>query len=591
MESLNFLYLFRHVRYLKRIERSCVDKFEAASKVPHPPAKKPAELENQSPRPLIKTVVVDKNIIAENIRQIEEIEKGKANTRTVASMKVPEGLAKKVIIVRNLNAQNVKNNAEFAMQGSGPSIKTIIVDKNIAENIRKIEKIDKDKRKVSISVAPITIPNKLCRSKMVDKNIITQDLEKLENFEKEQKNDFEQHTENIEPFEFFDINTQQLKQEIVSLNKYFNKSVTHIQPKKKVCDVECQTNFIFNSNVPFNSFICNRFVIDGVSSAETQTDCKPQCYILVQQPKPPCQEKLVGTDGVFQIGYQGFGSIKTDEECMDLTGVNKNIFKFLLDSASRNSEKDKIDENDKLSIFLMIFRTGLCYTNLAIFLNVNRITISKTFNYFLDYFSERLPNLVFWQNNGVLLASRPDRFQEAFGDCKVMITCTEIKVEVLPGIDTRIYCYVLFKKTENSEERLPCGFVCLKTRLDGGNPSESQIAVEVALSDVLESNDALLTSFPKIIVKLKDDGKKAFTLIPPFLKKKYERTKEEYLNVPGVRFHMGKIMHRMRVFKILSEIPNHLINRADDIIMICCVLVNLEPYLPAKALSTEVLHR
>lgn len=55
-----------------------------------------------------------------------------------------------------------------------------------------------------------------------------------------------------------------------------------------------------------------------------------------------------------------------------------------------------------------------------------------------------------------------------------------------------------------------------------------------------------------------------------------QETQQTY-SVARVRMHVDRIMQRLRTHQILNKIPQHLFHCIDDILHICCVLVNLLP--------------
>ena len=69
-------------------------------------------------------------------------------------------------------------------------------------------------------------------------------------------------------------------------------------------------------------------------------------------------------------------------------------------------------------------------------------------------------------------------------------------------------------------------------------------------------------------------------VMPPFLEENSEYTKEETkltYSIARVRIHIERIMQRLRTYRILDKIPENLVYSIDDIIHMCCVLVNLQP--------------
>ena len=151
-------------------------------------------------------------------------------------------------------------------------------------------------------------------------------------------------------------------------------------------------------------------------------------------------------------------------------------------------------------------------------------------------------------------------------------------------VDNRVYCYSHYKKGFTAKVLIgiaPSGFITFKSKVAGGRKSDSQITIESGLIDLLEDGDCVLADkgFPNISSKIDQQGKKVLVVMPPFLEKKNELSSEETqqtYNVAKIRIHVERIMQRLRIYRILDKIPEHLFKYIDKILHICGVLVNLQ---------------
>ena len=100
--------------------------------------------------------------------------------------------------------------------------------------------------------------------------------------------------------------------------------------------------------------------------------------------------------------------------------------------------------------------------------------------------------------------------------------------------------------------------------------------------DLLEDGDVVLADkgFPEIKTVIDASGKKVKMVMSPFLQQKNEfsilETQQTY-SVARVRIHVERIMQRLKTYQILNKIPENLFHCIDDIMHVCCVLVNLQP--------------
>lgn len=189
----------------------------------------------------------------------------------------------------------------------------------------------------------------------------------------------------------------------------------------------------------------------------------------------------------------------------------------------------------------------------------------------------------------------PKCFKPEYEDTRVILDCTEFRIEVPKSVDNRVWCYSHYKRGFTCKVLIgitPSGFISFKSKAAGGRKSDSQITTESGLIDLLEKGDIVLTDkgFPEFRTIIENSGKEAFVIMPPFLEQNKNFTAqqcEETYKVAKVRIHVERIMQRLRTYHILDKIPENLVTHIDSIIHICCVLVNLQPPIIAEALSDD----
>lgn len=168
--------------------------------------------------------------------------------------------------------------------------------------------------------------------------------------------------------------------------------------KTKKVDFGCQ--FISEDNEkPYETLVCNRFIYgnSSYSDVETQTSITiGKCIISVVGKKfknKSCGtitkifvDQAVGSSSDVHVsnvcvGFHGITSINSDREMLDMVGISLNNFEFLY-RKMKNLNKDnyKIQQKDRLSIFLMILKTELSFTALSVLFCVDRTTVSRIFH-------------------------------------------------------------------------------------------------------------------------------------------------------------------------------------------------------------------
>ncbi|XP_057333615.1 uncharacterized protein LOC130672865 [Microplitis mediator] len=357
-------------------------------------------------------------------------------------------------------------------------------------------------------------------------------------------------------------------------------------------DKSCQIDFFSTAIEIDKTFVCNRYIYSHTDKcdAEIQTNIPEATRRKFIFSKPKCSDKQCGTPTKTFVdqstetsvkSFVGFDSIEKNEQLMELAGVTLNNFELLLKLLS-TSTKFTVAKNNRLFIFLMKIKTGLTFSALSVLFSVHRTTISRIFYSTLQTLSAATATLVYWPKMSDIQATMPKCFHPNYSNIRVIIDCTEFNVEIPSTVDSRDYC-LHGKKTFTAKVLIgitPGGFVCLKSKVAGGRKTDSQLTIESGLMDELDEGDNILIyrEFPEIKAAVDKSGKKVTIVMPPDFEKKTVSSGQESKDndVAKVRIHIEKIMQRLRCYSIFNKITENLFNCVDDIVHICCVLVNLQ---------------
>ena len=356
-----------------------------------------------------------------------------------------------------------------------------------------------------------------------------------------------------------------------------------------------------NSEIERILISCTRII--DVQATQNHVDIQVDIHFPIQQQfsdnSTETEKKILYdkfTEAEDNICFQGFATIKDNEGGLkSLCGVSKNAFNLLLKMCPKtNCEKRKISYENRLTIFLMKMKLNLTFSALSVLFNIHRTTVSDIFKSVLTDLTPICKNFVQWPCPEVADYLMPECFKPKYEKCRVIIDCTEYRVEQPPGIEKRNFFYSQYKKGFRMKAEIGCtpnGHVSFISKLYGGRATDAQITIESGLINLLEPNDVVLADkgFPEIQSVIDSTGKNILLVMPPFLENGEFTAEEvqETKNIASVRIHIERIMARIRIYKILDLITHDLYPFSDDILFMCCVLVNLQP--PIIKLENEEL--
>lgn len=349
-------------------------------------------------------------------------------------------------------------------------------------------------------------------------------------------------------------------------------------------------------------FICTQYVHNEICHAQTQVYIRENCenlQIKKRHMRDRCcgpsivqVDKAIGPDDtpdsnlnsiVCTTGFHGISSITKEQEMLDLGGVTLSTFQLLLQLLPDNKSK-KISTKNRLFIFLLKMKSGMSFSAIGVLFRIHRTTTSRIFYTTLHLLRVACSQFILWPCREVIKNTLPEVFKTSYKDCRIIIDCTEIKVEQPNTVENRVYLYSHYKKCFTAKILVGCtpsGLISFISNCYGGRTSDSQITIDSGILDLLEPGDVVLADkgFPGIQTVLDENGKGVVIVMPPFLRDPQFSAEdvENTYNIAKVRIHIERIMQRLRIYKILDKFSIDILPHADDIVFMCGVLVNLQP--------------
>lgn len=382
----------------------------------------------------------------------------------------------------------------------------------------------------------------------------------------------------------------------ITLDKDEDENSVIILNGKRLVSEKIQVDLFLPTEEPNETvLICNRFVVEGVCDAQTQNHIK-----LKTIPQKYKQDKCIGTTFSTksvasgpntplslkcETGFHGFDSLKADREIRALAGVTLETFDLML-SILPKKRCYKISMENRLLLFLMKMKLGLSFLSLATLFRIHRTSASRIFFAVLNYLSVACKNFVFWPSKGAIVNTMPTVFKEEYPNCRVIIDCTEFRVEQPKNVDERIFLYSNYKKGYTVKLLVGCapnGMITFVSKCYGGRTTDAQITVKSGFLDLLETDDVILADkgFPDIETILDEHGRGVLIVMPPFAHDNItqfsaQEVAETY-KVARLRIHVERVIQRIRIYQIVSKFPISLLNHCDKIVFMACALTNLQP--------------
>ncbi|CAB3252333.1 unnamed protein product [Arctia plantaginis] len=121
----------------------------------------------------------------------------------------------------------------------------------------------------------------------------------------------------------------------------------------------------------------------------------------------------------------------------------------------------------------------------------------------------------------------PKCFSPDYINTRVIIDCTEFRIEIPTAVDDHVVCYSHYKKGFTAKVIIgitPGGFISLKSKVAGGRKTDSPMTIESRLVDLLETGDIVLADkgVPALKKVIDESGKEVKIVMSRFLANKNE---------------------------------------------------------------------
>ncbi|KAL7300382.1 hypothetical protein TKK_0007003 [Trichogramma kaykai] len=285
-------------------------------------------------------------------------------------------------------------------------------------------------------------------------------------------------------------------------------------------------------------------------------------------------------------GFKGYHSmLKNKNSMVDLCGVSFEDFNLLLKALSagyRCETNNNISIENKLLMFLLKINSYLTFTAIGTIFGINKNETSEIFFSIVNYLAKACKEFLTWPTQQEVRGTTPSWLKPKYSNCRVMIDTIDFKVEKPSNSDDRLRFWSLHKNGYTIKVVVGCtpgGLISFVSNSYDGRISDELVVASSGILKLIEDDDSVLVdrNFPNMDPKLMKNGKNVFVTIPLVVENDYPtKQKVKKSHVDKIPFAIDRVRQKIRSFKILDIFTTEMLPYADDIVFMCCVLVNLQ---------------
>lgn len=238
---------------------------------------------------------------------------------------------------------------------------------------------------------------------------------------------------------------------------------------------------------------------------------------------------------------------------------------------------------DQLFLFMIRLRLGLLETDLGVRFNISTSTVSRIILTWANFLYTMLGQVPIWPTTAQIKSTMPQCFKTTYPKTRVILDCTEIKVQRPSPKVLNSELYSAYKSHTTFKCLIgiaPHGAVTFVSSLYQGSISDKEITRRSGILSLIEEGDEVMADKGFLIKDLLET-KKATLTIPPFLSKTRSlqfTAKEvtETQQIARLRIHVERAIRRIKEYQIFDKVlPLSLAGSVNQIWTICCLLTNL----------------
>lgn len=235
---------------------------------------------------------------------------------------------------------------------------------------------------------------------------------------------------------------------------------------------------------------------------------------------------------------------------------------------------------DQFFLFLCRIKVGLFEQDLAVRFNISLSTVSRILLTWSNYLYFVFGSLPLWPTRDLVVKFMPSCFRSVYPNTRVILDCTEIKVQTPSSKVLHSESYSNYKSHTTFKGLFgitPAGCVSFVSNLYTGSISDQDITKKSGILELLQRGDEVMVDkgFP-IQNMLAPLG--CTIVIPPFLREKaqFEAAEVDTTHqIARLRIHVERAIRRVKEYHIFDGvIPLSLAGTINQLWTVCCILTN-----------------
>ncbi|XP_026116957.1 uncharacterized protein LOC113095799 [Carassius auratus] len=209
-------------------------------------------------------------------------------------------------------------------------------------------------------------------------------------------------------------------------------------------------------------------------------------------------------------------------------------------------------------LFLCRIRLGLLEQDLAVRFSVSQSTVSRICVTWANYLYFMLGSLPIWPSRSAVDELMPEYFKALYPKTRVILDCTEIRVQSASSKVLNSETYSHYKGTTTLKSLVgisPDGSMTFVSSLYTGSISDKEITKSSGILNLLEEGDAVMVDKGFLIKDLLDEIN-ATVVIPPFLGPSGQFSHEDLAhthNIARLRIHIERAIRRIKEYHIFDH--------------------------------------